>query len=521
MQNAPTMLQPVCPVVTPAADSQRLTLPMDLRQQAVKRLYYVAAAMGALWSISLLAQTLASVGGHLPAPSAPTTIVRLFGILVAGAMIAVAGSRRVSVAVQCDFGIFFEVVGAATLVSYEQTLLPELGIPAGPVSLVCLWILLFRLFIPASSSRALAAGLLSVATLPLATIVLGALGQPTSSLALTGLQIKIAVGTALAAWLAARVIYRIGRSVSEARTLGAYRLEERLGSGGMGEVWRASHARLKRPSAIKLIDPEVLGHAGGDGRRSTLARFEREVQATAELSSPHTITIYDYGATQDGSLYYVMEYLDGYDLETLVTRTGPVPPARAAHLLRQVCSSLTEAHAHGLVHRDIKPANIFVAHVGAEPDFVKVLDFGLVKGIAQDDQDDQDVRVTRDGVVNGTPAFMAPEMVLGDRRLDARTDVYLLGCTAYWLLTGQLVFQGRTAMAMMSGHVHSEPVSVSSRSEYAVPDDMEALIMQCLAKDPSDRPASTAELAQRLSELRLESAWLPERAARWWAVNQL
>jgi serine/threonine protein kinase len=292
------------------------------------------------------------------------------------------------------------------------------------------------------------------------------------------------------------VVTRLGQQVSRARELGSYRLGELLGRGGMGEVYLATHRMLARPAAIKLINPEAL--AGDDGTKAQLAtaRFRREANAAARLKSPHTVQLYDFGVTEEGRLYLVMELLEGVDLDTLVRRDGPLAAPRVVHILRQVCESLEEAHDAGLVHRDIKPANIHLGRVGREPDFVKVLDFGLVKSI--EGGKSEDPLATIAGMTLGTPAYMAPEMV-GSETIDGRADLYSLGCVAYFLLTGQLVFQGDTAIQTMFMHIQQEPVPPSQRTENPIPPALERLILTCLAKQPEDRPASAADLAAGLA----------------------
>src|SRR4051812_18010581 len=238
------------------------------------------------------------------------------------------------------------------------------------------------------------------------------------------------------ATITSRVTYGLRKQVAEANELGQYILEEKIGGGGMGEVWRARHRLLIRPAAIKLIRPQMSGDA-----ELLLRRFEREARATAALKSPHTVQLYDFGATEDGRLYYVMELLDGLDLDTLVRQYGPVPAERVVHILHQVCASLQDAHLNGLVHRDIKPANVVVSRAGTTFDFAKVLDFGLVK-LDTERKAEDDVKLTNEGSAGGTPAFMAPEVVLGAAGTDHRVDLYALGCVGYWLLTGKLVFAG-------------------------------------------------------------------------------
>jgi serine/threonine-protein kinase len=322
------------------------------------------------------------------------------------------------------------------------------------------------------------------------------------------------LGTTLAT-LTSRVIYGLRRQVAEANELGQYVLEEKIGGGGMGEVWRARHRLLIRPAAIKLIRPQVSGDP-----ELLLRRFEREARATAALKSPHTVQLYDFGATEDGRLYYVMELLDGVDLDTLVRQYGPVAPERVVHILRQVCSSLQDAHDNGLVHRDIKPANVVISRAGTTFDFVKVLDLGLVKlDTARKDGDDA-AKLTGEGSTSGTPAFMAPEVVLGVADTDHRVDLYALGCVGYWMLTGKLVFAGKTVVETMFHHAHTPAPRPSSRSELPIPAALEDLIMECLEKEPTRRPAGAEVVSTRLDAVPLESAWTVERAERWWAMHR-
>ncbi len=317
------------------------------------------------------------------------------------------------------------------------------------------------------------------------------------------------------ATITSRITYGLRRQVAEANELGQYVLEEKIGGGGMGEVWRARHRLLIRPAAIKLIRPQV-----SDDAELLLRRFEREARATAALKSPHTVQLYDFGATEDGRLYYVMELLDGLDLDTLVRQYGPLPAERVVHILRQVCSSLQDAHVNGLVHRDIKPANVVVSRAGTTFDFAKVLDFGLVKLDSAGSDGDDAVKLTNEGSASGTPAFMAPEVVLGVADTDYRVDLYALGCVAYWLLTGKLVFAGKSVVEVMFHHAHTPPPRPSSRSELPIPALLEELVMDCLEKDPARRPASAEAVSARLEAVALESLWTAERAERWWEMHR-
>ena len=321
------------------------------------------------------------------------------------------------------------------------------------------------------------------------------------------------------AGVAAKLVYSLGIDLKRALDLGSYQLEERLGSGGMGEVWRARHRLLARPAAVKLIRPEVFQAAGAAKQSALRRRFEREAQTTSLLQSPHTIDLFDFGVTDDGAFYYVMELLDGFDLKTLVERFGPLPVERAVHLLVQVCHSLAEAHASGLVHRDIKPANIFVCRYGRDVDFVKVLDFGLVKPEA-DGAQNRIHGVTHADRIGGTPAFMSPEQALGQRQIDGRADIYALGCVAYWLVTGSLVFPRNSAMAMAVAHSQAEPEPPSHRTELPVPASFDALVLECLAKSPADRPPTAEVLAHRLESLADVPRWDRSRAREWWNLHR-
>jgi serine/threonine protein kinase len=272
---------------------------------------------------------------------------------------------------------------------------------------------------------------------------------------------------------------------------------------------------LARPAAIKLIRPEKLEFDGGDQAERTVQRFKREAEAAASLRSPHTIELYDFGQTEDGTLYFVMELLDGIDLESLVERFGPVPPARAVHVLRQICASLAEAHAQGLVHRDVKPANIHLCRMGLEHDFVKVLDFGIVKS-RRPGAEGPAAATAADKII-GTPAFMPPEMAAGDA-VDGRADLYGVGCVAYWLLTGRLVFDGETAYQVVAQHLNATPEPPSRHSPHSISATLDAVILTCLEKDPAQRPQDALELSRRLTAS-VDAPWTDDQAAEWWQAR--
>jgi serine/threonine-protein kinase len=292
----------------------------------------------------------------------------------------------------------------------------------------------------------------------------------------------------------------------EARKLGQYQLKARLGVGGMGEVYLAEHVLLRRPCAIKLIRPDqAVDH-------TCLLRFEREVRASATLTHPNTIEIYDYGHAEDGTFYYVMEYLPGLSLQDLVDRHGPLPPGRAVYLLRQVCAALREAHAIGLVHRDIKPSNILACERGGVHDVAKLVDFGIVQGIAAGPEA---ARLTLQGMIAGSPPYMAPEQASGKSAVDGRTDIYSLGAVAYFLLTGQPPFVRDTAMQLLMAHVY-DPVVPPGELRPDLPPDLEDVVLRCLAKEPAQRYADADGLERDLAGCVCTGEWDREQAAAWW-----
>jgi len=388
-----------------------------------------------------------------------------------------------------------------------------------PVSPMISWIgavvLMSAAIVPNSPAKTLVAGLIAVSMNPLSMLIAKARGTwdfgSLSNVLVMHYPDYLMVGVAV---VISRVVMRLGEQVTKAREMGSYRLITLLGKGGMGEVWRARHHMLARDAAIKVIQPDVLSRKSGNSAVLVRRRFEQEAKATALLRSPHTVELYDFGVTKDGAFYYVMELLDGIDLETLVKKFGPLPPARAVNILRQVCRSLADAHSHGMIHRDIKPTNIFLCRMGNEYDFAKVLDFGLVKV-----RNDSETQMSVEGATTGTPAYMAPELALGSSDLDARTDLYGLGCVAYWLTTGRLVFEEKTATAMMLAHMQKEPVVPSKRSNLAIPASLDRTIMSCLAKQPADRPADADVLASLLEHCEGAGSWTGEDSKHCWHAN--
>jgi serine/threonine-protein kinase len=417
-----------------------------------------------------------------------------------------------------NVGLAFEIVssyGIALAEYIDPTRLNANGWMG--LSWVAVWTTMFTVLIPTRPQKAALATLASVSAVPVVVGFMVVSGQttfrPGPFMFFLGIGLPYLLVTILA-YVGARVVYTLGKAVTEARELGSYQLVERLGKGGMGEVWRARHRLLARPAAIKLIRTSDEGQRPSD---DAMSRFEREAHVTASLSSPHTVQLFDFGVADDGTFYYVMELLNGLDLETLIRRHGALPAERVIYLLRQVCQSLAEAESYSLVHRDIKPANLFVCRYGGEYDFVKVLDFGIAK-VKQGTLDTGVVEVTRDNVVRGTPTYIAPEQALGTE-VDSRADIYSLGCVAYFLLTGEPVFAADTPLAMAVHHVQTMPVPPSSRSEEPIPPALDRLIMDCLAKDPGARPQSAKVLSRRLSEIVSPDPWTEERARAWWEMH--
>ena len=355
--------------------------------------------------------------------------------------------------------------------------------------------------VPSTPRRTLFGSVAAMAPLvPAALVASGGAAGTTVNIA-TWCAVSIAVAT-----VGSRVIFGLRTEAAWVRRLGQYTLEDKIGSGGMGVVYRASHAMLRRPTAIKLLPRERAGEA-------SLVRFEREVQMTAQLSHPNTVAIYDYGRTPDGVFYYAMEYLDGINLEDLVRVYGPQPPGRVIGILDQVCGALSEAHGHGLVHRDIKPANIILTERGGEPDVAKVVDFGLVKPLTQGDPE---VTASTSGTLTGTPRYMSPETMTMPEAGDPRSDLYALGAVGYYLLTGHAVFEAATVAEIIGHHLHTEPVAPSRRAGRPISSDLESLILQCLRKRPEDRPESARVLREALRRCASVQPWTGDEAAAWW-----
>jgi len=512
-------------------------LPADLLDASVRRLRVISLVYSAIFFLAaifpnLICQLIALFN---PAAMCRTLFFTSLRSIAPPVLSIVAGlavywfmrSDRPSATSKLQVGLVFQVLGSLgiALAEYQGIITPikyvgmENIVDGGRFGLswVAAWVLMFTVVVPSPPGRALLAAVLSVSSVPLAFALYSALGVNTVPLSPMAFFFALVFPYMLIvgmAWISARVVYGLGAEVRRARELGSYRLVERLGEGGMGEVWRGEHRLLARPAAVKLIRPEVLGAADGEHRRVTLQRFEREAQATAALNSPHTVDLYDFGVSDDGAFYAVIELLDGFDLDTLVRKYGPLPAERVVHLLRQICDSLAEAHETGLIHRDIKPANIFVCRFARATDWIKVLDFGMVK--LPDGRGD--AMLTGDNVAGGTPAFMSPEQAVSGT-VDERSDLYSVGCVAYWLLTGEPVFSGHTPIETIVQHVKSDPTPPSGHSEIAVPPALDSIILSCLAKSPADRPQTADALARLLESVPLDQDWGSERSKAWWDIH--
>jgi serine/threonine protein kinase len=492
------------------------SLPSDVLGQTCSRLGIVSLVFAALWVLTVFMNTV--VAGWFGEMTFlrdlwpfPGHLVAVIGIISSLLMTYLAG-RLSGKSILLDVGSGYLVL-QCLLVSILSQWAP---VPITPrVSWVCIPILFYPAIVPNTPKKTLVTSLLAASTEPLALYLLTEL---------RGVQVHLStfyllwdfLPNYICAFLVVipvKIIHGLGQQVRRARELGSYRLEEPLGKGGMGEVFRATHQMLARPAAVKLIRSEILGSSSPAAARVIIERFRREAEAAASLRSPHTISLYDFGVANDGTFFLVMELLDGLDLETLVERFGPLPPERAVHILRQACASLEEAHVRGLVHRDIKPSNIFTCRLGLAVDFVKVLDFGLVKAVG--DGGREATLLTAPDSTTGTPAYIAPEMVRGDRVADHRVDIYTLGCVGYWLLTGRLVFEAPNAIQLMYLHANATPVPPSQRSELDIPAELDSIILSCLAKYPEDRPQTAGDLSRRLATA-LSAVWTEEQAHRWW-----
>ncbi|MEZ4266850.1 MAG: serine/threonine-protein kinase [Myxococcota bacterium] len=503
------------------AAASGLGLPPELEREAADRLGRIAwVLLGLSLLVLLLSNTIPRIF-ELPASVVDAQLAsnpsRILGSLTALCLALVMRYGHMPVRRKLAIGQGLVLLLIFAIALEEATIPVDFKQHYRGVAAPCILILFVPLLVPARPKAALLVALAGATAIPLAYGVMALAGNPMPGLPLM-LRITLpGYVCAGMAWFGASVIYRLGTDVQRARQLGSYALENRIGRGGMGEVWRARHGLLARPAAIKLIRSDEL--ATDPARAELLMRqFRREAEATAALRSPHTVELYDFGFTDDGTFYFAMELLDGCDLERLVELTGPVPPERAIHLLLGACHSLSEAHGRGLTHRDIKPANLFATRLGEDFDVLKVLDFGLVRERDVADPEHQ-LELGGEGqtTIKGTPSTMAPEQVLGRGDIDGRADIYALGCVAYWLLTGVDVFEGQLDVQLLFAHVHAEPERLSARAKQPIPEALEQVVLDCLRKDRAERPQTARELARRLEAVPLAAEWTQARAAAWWA----
>jgi eukaryotic-like serine/threonine-protein kinase len=515
------------PVSTPSdlrssRDGSR-ALPEDLLHAASRRLGVLSVLFAVLW---LLGTATGQLAGHELFPDNKkwlwpddTDAIATISILVSLALYAYTRKPNRNPQFVLDLGLWYLGFTALALglTAHVEGAPPNYHI-LPEISWIGAMVLIYAAIIPTAPKKMLIAGLIAVSMNPISMLILGkvkdgwSFGSPWLALVMHQTDFLL-VGAAV---VISHVVTRVGQQVTKARELGSYQLGELLGRGGMGEVYKARHRMLARPAAIKLIRPAMLGAVDEEAAKLAVTRFKREAEAAASLRSQHTVELYDFGVTADGTLYLVMEYLEGMDLETLVRECGSLSTGRIIHILRQVCESLSEAHAIGLVHRDIKPANIHVGRVGLNHDFVKVLDFGLVKEVSSISIGDS-MSTTPGQMALGTPGYMAPELALGEP-IDCRADIYALGCVAYCLVTGQLVFEADTAFQMIAKHLQSAPIPPSQRIAKPVSPELERLILKCLAKAPIERPQTAAQFAQAL-EFIAADPWDEDQARQWWENN--
>jgi serine/threonine-protein kinase len=510
----------VVPKLTPPpiGSSGPSALPTDIVSEQARRIVLFSGVAAFMWWFGLVMDTLvvpATEGSHASLAHIITSAVA--AVTTTAVFLHLRFGHTMPHA-KCAAGVWVMLLTALFITALDLADLENFGKGVGFPSWIAILILASAMIMPSSPRRTLIASLAAAAMGPMALLGAYLSGWSTPSLGTVAVLYFPNFIWAVVATLPAAMFQRMGRQLKAARELGSYELVEQLGAGGMGAVWRARHRLLARDAAVKLVKPEALGETAS-AAQAQLRRFEREAQATALLQSQHSIRLFDFGTADDGSFYYVMELLSGRDLESLVKEFGPLPHERAMFVLRQVCHSLAEAHARGMVHRDIKPANIFLCRMGLEFDFVKVLDFGLV----QTRRNDPSKAVTETSITAekliGTPAYMAPEIIVGRDDVDRRADIYAIGCVAFYLLTGTRVFQNGTQMQVLIDHVHAEAVPPSARLGAALPREVDTFVLDCLRKSPDDRPKDAGALLERIHTYNLAGNWSSSQARAWWQAR--
>ena len=518
MINTPVLIQPghATPGFLSSGHLKKRPIPQDLLREASQRLGIIALMGGVLWIVATaiwhLTWPALNPGMKWPGIRGPEILAYASGVTSFAIWFFIRRSKA-------DPDLILRMgLGYMILACLSIALVMHWGAPPGQMIMTQIsWIgavvLMFAGVLPIAPGDMLIAALLAASMNPLGMILTRGAGIPISQELKNGLLMHYPdYLLAFAAAAISQVVTQLGRQVTKAREMGSYQLGELIRRGGMGEVYKATHRMLARPAAIKLIRPEILAMAEGESADLAVRRFHREAEAAANLRSPHTVELFDFGITEDQTLYFVMEFLEGVDLETLVRDAGPLPAGRVVHVLRQACESLAEAHEQGLVHRDIKPANIHLGKVGIQHDFVKVLDFGLVKSVRQEAPEDS--LATAVGRTPGTPAYMAPEMAMSEA-VDGRADIYALGCVGYFLLTGHIVFDGTSAFQIVAKHLRNDPVPPSLRTQRDIPQALERIILKCLAKKPEDRYQSAMELSRALAGVPTRQ-WTDDDAVKAW-----
>ncbi|HEX5003850.1 MAG TPA: serine/threonine-protein kinase [Gemmatimonadales bacterium] len=494
------------------------SMPDDLLEESRKRIGVAGLVIAAIWFVIVafmsvawrfFAASVPNVEAIWPMPGRYFAIAGILGGLGLALVARQVGPRSHWLR---DAAALL-MVGTCLMLAVLESRVPVTQ--PGRLSWVNVIILLYPLIVTDSPRRTLVVSLVAAFTVPAALLMarLRGVALPPETISVVVLMVPPFLCAAIAV-LPAGLIRQLGQAVKRAREIGAYRLGKLLGEGGMGQVYYATHQLLARPAAVKLIRAESIKGVSSDTARTAMERFRREAAAAAMLNSPHTIALYDFGPTGDGSFFYAMELLEGMSLEDMVQRFGPLPQERVVYFLRQACLSLAEAHRRSLIHRDIKPSNLFACRAGIEVDFLKVLDFGLVKEAAP--ASPEQVKLTAVDALTGTPAFMAPELALGDADFDQRVDIYALGCTAYWLLTGDLPFYATNTVQMLFKQANEPAPTPSAKSKHPILPAVDAAVLACLAKVPGDRPKDAPALIAMLDAIQFEAPWTPVRAAAWW-----
>ena len=481
-------------------DSSTL-LPKDLTDTANERLGLLALALSAVGLFSYIYYYFVTyiIKGHIDSfnPDFPILIIIFLSLFVAFITWRQLFTSKTLHAIGIAYVIFTALL---IIISHTSTEWWASRDRLEGVSWVCVWIVLFPIVVPSTTLKATIIAMSMAFMGPVGLYISTSfLGKATATIAA---YLDLFVPNLISAVMAisiSHVIFNLSKDVQAAKKMGSYFLQHKLGEGGMGEVWQATHRMLSRPAAIKLILPEIL-ELGASETIEAQDRFFKEAKITSSLTSPHTVALYDFGITDDRSFYFVMELLNGDDLNWIIKRSGPMPANRVVYLMIQICESLAEAHDAGLIHRDIKPANIFICHIGLQYDFIKILDFGLAKNLAEDHKSIK---------VEGTPGFMAPEAYKKDKNISSSVDIYALGCVAYWMLTTKNVFGINLDIPIANNKSNVE-------LDNPIPVYLDQLIRNCLAKEPDNRPESARTLAKELSKCDVGEAWTNEKAEKWW-----